>query len=154
MTSANFIADGYTQPGYILPVDRLHDALRFRFRPVLAEERSLRAFPLRLGPDHATAAHCYLRRGGGAAGRKTSSIGISPTPARQATSRSRRPTCCVCSLELSAFKLQQIVLGVVASDIDPRWPDEQINRLAEEELAATAGGCSIGEARQQESEKN
>ena len=58
MSCANFIADGYTQPGYILPVDRLHHALRFRFRPVLAEERS------RLTDSTLTAtAAGYLRQG-------------------------------------------------------------------------------------------
>jgi hypothetical protein len=40
MPHANFIADGYTQLGYIQPVERLYNALRFRYRPVLADKRS------------------------------------------------------------------------------------------------------------------
>jgi hypothetical protein len=41
MTSVIFIADGYTQPGYVQPVEPLHNALRFRFRPVLSDQGTL-----------------------------------------------------------------------------------------------------------------
>jgi hypothetical protein len=40
MPCANFIADGYTQSGYIQPAAHLHESLRFRFRPVLSAQRS------------------------------------------------------------------------------------------------------------------
>ena len=34
------IEDGYTESGYIAAVPQLHPALRFRFRPLLTEERT------------------------------------------------------------------------------------------------------------------
>ena len=146
MPCANFIADGYTQPGYIQPVDRLHNALRFRFRPVLADERS------RL-TDTAptTTAAGYLRQVAALLAEKLVDWDIAD-PLGNAVDVS--PSNVLRLQPELLLKLQQIVLGVMASDLDPRWPDEQINRLAEEDLAATAAGCSIGEARQQESEKN
>jgi hypothetical protein len=146
MICANFIADGYTQPGYILPVERLHDALRFRFRPVLAEERSL------LADSALTAtAASYLRQVAALVAEKLVDWNVTDP---QGNDVEISPANVLRLQPELLLKLQQIVLGVVASDIDPRWPDEQVDRLAEEELAATAGGCSIGEAREQESEKN
>jgi hypothetical protein len=141
---SNFIADGYTQPGYIQPVERLYDAMRFRFRPVLTEERS------RL-TEAATTSAGFLRQMAALVAEKLvewdirdplgNDVEISPAHVLRL-----QPELLV--------KLQQIVLGAVASDLDPDWADEQINRLADEELAASTVGCTIGEARQQESEKN
>jgi hypothetical protein len=145
MRCANFIADGYTQPGYIRPVERLYDAMRFRFRPVLAEERN------RLIDVAGSSIAGYTRQMAALMAEKMVDWDITDHLGNE--------------VELSAanllrlqpelsLKLQQIVLGAIASDVDPRWSDEQVNRLAEEELAATVAGCTIGEARQQESEKN
>lgn len=36
--SKHIIGDGYTRGGYVEAVDRLHDSLAFKFRPMLAEE--------------------------------------------------------------------------------------------------------------------
>lgn len=36
--TSNYIRDGFTQCGYIAPIDRLHGELRFSFRPMLPEE--------------------------------------------------------------------------------------------------------------------
>jgi hypothetical protein len=146
MPCANFIADGYTQPGYVQPVERLHNALRFRFRPVLAEERGRLADMA----STATAAGC-LRQAAALLAEKLVAWDIADPLGNDVDISPAN----VLRLQPELLlKLQQIVLGVVASDLDPRWPDEQVNRLAEEELAAAAAGCSIGEARQQESEKN
>jgi len=146
MPSANFIADGYTQPGYVQPVARLHDALRFRFRPVLAEERSR----LTDSAQSATATG-YLRQVAALLAEKLVDWDIADPLGNEVEIS---PANVLRLHPELLLKLQQIVLGAVASDLDPRWPDEQINRLADEELAATAAGCSIGEARQRESEKN
>lgn len=40
MKAASYIADGYTQQAYLEPIERLHDGLRFSFRPVTVEESS------------------------------------------------------------------------------------------------------------------
>jgi hypothetical protein len=146
MLCANFIADGYTQPGYVQPVERLYKALRFRFRPVLADERSR----LTDGASTATAAS-YLRQVAALLAEKLVDWDITDPRGNDVEISPAN----VLRLQPELLqKLQQIVLGVVPSDLDPRWPDEQVNRLAEEELAATRAGCSIGEARQRESEKN
>ena len=39
MTSA-FIEDGYTEERYIKAVDRMHPEVRFKFRPILPEDRA------------------------------------------------------------------------------------------------------------------
>jgi len=39
MTSA-FIQDGYTEERYIKAVERMHPEVRFKFRPILAEDRA------------------------------------------------------------------------------------------------------------------
>ena len=39
MTSA-FIEDGYTEERYIKAVERMHPEVRFKFRPILAEDRA------------------------------------------------------------------------------------------------------------------
>ena len=40
MKRANYIDDGYTQPGFIAPSPLVYESLRFIFRPVLVGERS------------------------------------------------------------------------------------------------------------------
>jgi hypothetical protein len=146
MICATFIADGYTQPGYIQPVDRLHDAMRFRFRPVLIEERS------RLSDLATTVSSAgYLRQMAALLAEKLVTWDVTDHLGNE--------------VEVSAanllrlqpellLKLERIVLGVLPSDVDPRWSAEQINRLTDEEFVAATAGCTIGEARQQESEKN
>ncbi len=36
--SKNIIRDGYTRPGYIAAVERLHDELEFEYRPMLPSQ--------------------------------------------------------------------------------------------------------------------
>jgi hypothetical protein len=146
MPGTNFIADGYTQPGYIRPVEGLHHALRFRFRPVLAEERSRLA-----DMAGASTSTSYLRQMAALLAEKLEAWDVTDHRAQDVEISAAN----VLRLQPELLlKLQQIVLGAVASDVDPRWSDEQLDRLAEEELAAARAGCSIGEARQQEAEKN
>lgn len=55
--SRNVIDDGYTEAGYIAAVERLHDALDFRFRPMLYDEAEVFCRPefQRLTPAEARA---------------------------------------------------------------------------------------------------
>src|SRR6185312_3673249 len=129
MQGANFISDGYTQPGYVQSAERLHGSLRFRYRPVLSEERGRLA-----DAAAATTAAGYLRQIAALLAEKlvawdlADSLG-NPVETSAANVLRIQP-------EL-LLKLQQIVLGAAASDADPLWSDEQLNRHAEEELAAT-----------------
>src|SRR5436309_10839864 len=40
MKRCNYLADGYTQPGYLKAVPNLYEDLRFTYRPAVIEERS------------------------------------------------------------------------------------------------------------------
>ena len=146
MLCANFIADGYTQPGYIQPVDRLHDALRFRFRPVLSAQRSA----LIESAEGATAS-AFDRQARELLTEKLVEWDL-VDPAGQSVSISREA---VDRIQPELFlKLYRIVLGYTPSDIDPLWPSEQQEQQAADVRAAETRGKTVGEVREERDEKN
>jgi len=51
-------------------------------------------------------------------------------------------------------KLHRIVLGWVASDVDPAWLAKERERSTEDEAEAALAGRAIGDVRQEHDEKN
>jgi hypothetical protein len=146
MTCVNFLADGYTQSGYIQPVERLHHALRFRYRPVLSSQRSA----LIETAERLSAAQFDRQARELLAERLmewdlADPYGNSVAIAREAIDR----------LQPELFlKLYRIVLGYSPSDVDPQWPARQQEELAAEVREAEIAGRTVGEVRQDRHEKN
>jgi hypothetical protein len=146
MPCVSFIADGYTQPGYIQPAANLHEALRFRFRPVLSAQRSA----LIEAAERSQAGEFDQRARELLAEQLVEWDLVDPAGqpveiAREAVDR----------LQPELFlKLYRIVLGYSASDVDPDWPTEQQEKLGADVHAAQAAGKTLGELREERDEKN
>lgn len=112
----NFIDDRYTQPGYIEQADRLHDAMRFEYRPMLVADRQ--AF-------FARAEQVSAKEDSEAASQDLAKLIVKwdvvatdgkPVPVAVDAVRRLQPWLWV--------KLQNIIVGAAPTDIDPEWPDE------------------------------
>jgi hypothetical protein len=146
MSSVSFIADGYVQPGYIRAVDRLHEALRFRFRPILSAQRSA----LVQTAQGATATHFDQQARELLADNLLDWTLSDPAGNPVAISREA-----IDRLQPELFlKLYRIVFGYDPSEIDPQWPKEQQCSLADDAQAAESAGRTIGELREERDEKN
>ena len=146
MPSASFIADGYTQPGFIRPVDRLHDALRFRFRAVLSAQRSA----LVQTAERVTASE-FDRQARELLVQNVLEWNLADT-AGQPMAVNREA---IDRLQPELFlKLYRIVFGYDASEVDPEWPTDQQYKLATDARAAESAGKTIGEIREEQDEKN
>lgn len=146
MFCASYFDDGYSQSGYIAAVPRLHAVLRFIYRPALIEERSQLVDAARKlnGPQ-------YDRQLAKFSAEKILSWDLTdarqqPVPVALATLLRLQPELFV--------KLHHVVLGWVASDVDPAWPTVTRERLLEESTAAQLSGQSIGNVCSEGDEKN
>jgi hypothetical protein len=146
MLRADYFHDGYTQSAFIAAVPRLHGTLRFTYRPALVEERSqLYDAAVKLN-SHLF--DCHVAR---FLAQKLVDWDLVDAE-RQAVA----PTAeAMLRMQPELFaKLNQIILGTAASDIDPMWPPETRDRLLDEKAAAAAAGRTIGEIREENDEKN
>jgi len=146
MITISFLHDGYTRPGYIQVQERLHGPLRFTFRPALVSERSQLAAAAIGMPAVAFDQH------------------VAEFLAGKVLSWDLRDEC-QGNVKLSAdnvlrlhpelfVKLYTIVVGSVASDLDPEWTEEQRDECLSEVAKAQASGRTVGEVREECDEKN
>jgi len=138
--------DGYTEKGYIKAVPLLHDALRFEFRPFLAEERSKL---LREQSELAEEKRDFLIAQAFVAhlvswdlkDAKGNAIKIDLNIARR--------------LKPALFyRIWAIILGSEASDLDPDWAEDDAAENIEIEKDAHSMPAPIGVAREVLLEKN
>jgi hypothetical protein len=146
MLRTSYFDDGYTTPGFVAPVARLHRGLRFTFRPALIEERSQLNDAARqlAGPLY---------------DRHVAAFAADKLVTWELMDREQQPvpiaTASLLRLHPDVFvKLSRIVLGWTASDVDPTWTAETHERVEDEALAAALTGHSIGEAREEQDVKN
>ncbi|MBE3132931.1 MAG: hypothetical protein IMZ55_05620 [Acidobacteria bacterium] len=143
MRFSNYLPDdGYTENGYIEAIAGLHAEMRFRYRPLLAEQRGqiMRQLEglkeeeqvVRIAPILARQLQEWdLRLPDG-----------SPVAIRESSVRRLRPAV--------FYRLWGIVTGTVPSDLDPRWSDDE--KQSAVELLLEAG--PVGDARERRNEKN
>lgn len=146
MSRADYFHDGYTQRALIAAVPGLHGALRFTYRPALIEERS--QLYDSAGRLNAHRFDCHV------AEFLTQKIVAWDLVNAQ---RQPVPTSAEALLRIQPelfIKLNRIVLGTAASDVDPDWPAETRDLLLDEKTAAVLAGRSVGEIREENDEKN
>ncbi len=141
--SHNIIRDGYTKDGYIAAVERLHDELRFKFRPMLPEQLE----SLSAAVEKADASKASLL--------------VAAAMQKHVTEWGETweaPECLPASLIVDNFrrlhplvlaKLRRIVEGVSAGDLDPKSTskptevDEYIAGLEAELAGQSPGGREL-----------
>jgi hypothetical protein len=137
---------GCDERAYIAEQPRLHPSLRFKFRPMLAEERDTIA---------------------NAGSRKTPSeyhqILAAALAARIKDWDAKKRDGHTLSIEAATVRTLQprlfdrvyaIVCGDSASDVDPQSPAAEVNLSAEAALQAAISGQSVGEVKQEADRKN
>lgn len=144
---AAWIPDGYTERGFIEPVENLHEGLRFRYRPMLIEDGSEFIDSVaRLKPREAE--------------RKTAAMLAkqlidwelrSPSTGEQV----EKSPASILKLKRVVFqRLTQIVLGMQPSDTDPEWPAENQDEHIDRKTDVTADGRPIGAVAEDRDTKN
>ena len=146
MIRSSYFDDGYTRPGYIAAMPLMHGGLRFTYRPALVEERSQLNDAARQ-----LASHLYDRHVAAFTSEKLVLWNLidshdEPVPISPRALLRLHPEVFV--------KLNRIVLGWIASDIDPEWPQETRDQEGEDELAAVLTGVPVGESREEHDAKN
>lgn len=140
----NIIPDGYTEEGYVAEVPRLHGALRFRFRPMLPEERDAIDYAIKdksPGQSHAMYRKALATRI--QSWSEKDKDGNDVTVAESAI-RNLRPAL--------YDKLYNIVAGYRASDVDPNH--EKATDEVDHELEAAITGQPVGDVRTEANAKN
>jgi hypothetical protein len=146
MIRASYFEDGYTRPGYIAPLPLMHAGLRFTYRPALVEERSQLNDAARQ-----LASHLYDRHVAAFTSEKLVVWDLTDSENQPVPISPRA----LLRLHPEVFvRLSRIVLGWIASDVDPDWPQETSDQLGEEELAAAIAGSTVGEVREEHDVKN
>lgn len=137
----SYIPDGYTRPGYIEAIPGLHGALGFVFRPMLAHERSIVLESIEK------------------AGRNKSDRLAASTIAHRIVSWDLKHPVSGGEIQVSEpeairlhpillSRLFNIVLGNMASDINPDWDDETKTDLDDEAFQRALDGTLSIEAEQ------
>lgn len=138
MHDCAFIHDGYTRPGFIAPVAGLFPAVRFTFRPMLTQDRSVMTDRLsKVTPEvsdrisaEAVAARILEWDVKDSRGEL---VAINPAN--------------VLRLQPSALgRLFAIVTGTLPSDIDPEWSCAEQDAEADEQLRFAISGTRPEEA--------
>lgn len=145
MKETFIIEDGYTEDGYIAAVPGLHPALRFRFRPMLPEEREaisdvIRQKPIAQGNKLMCEALAARIKSWSATNNKGEPLEITPSNVAKL-----RP-----KLQGSVYS---IIAGYQASDLDPDAP-EQADEPEDLALRALIEGRPVGDARTEADQKN
>ena len=146
MISANYFHDGYTQSGFIAEVPRMHGSLRSQYRPALVEERSrLGEMAARLRP------HLYDRQVAAFTAEKLIEWDLTDASGRDVAITPEA----LLRLQPTLFvKLHRIVLGWIASDVDPTWPADEAGQAMNHETEAALTGRPVGDARLEHDKKN
>jgi len=143
----NFVPnDGYTEPGYLAEVPGKSNAMRFTFRPLLAEEKRalLETMEKMKGGQEAVKVSEVLSdqvKSWDLADAKGAAVPINVTIMRRV-----KPSV--------LWALWGIVSGNDASDIDPQWDDSQKEKSALENAVALTKPEPYGESREGSDEKN
>ncbi len=146
MIRASYFEDGYTRSGYIAPAPLMHAGLRFTYRPALVEERSQLNDAARQ-----LASHLYDRHVAAFTSEKLVVWDLTDSQHEPVPISARA----LLRLHPDVFvRLNRVVLGWVASDVDPDWPQETCDQAREEELAAALADSTVGEVREEHDAKN
>jgi hypothetical protein len=137
--------DGYTEEGYIKAEPFIHGELRFRFRPRLVEEKSQIL-------DQADAAG---RNGESDKFDQRVAKMLSLAVAEWSLKDSKGGTVAISArtiLQLKPrlnYKLYQIVMGMIPTDIDPNWPAEKQDAALDQEYESALSGKSPAAVREE-----
>lgn len=146
MKLTHIIPDGYEEPGYIAEQAGLFPAVRFVYRPMLAEARdTITATTSRKQPNeyHKILAAAMASR---IVKWDVVSADGKPLAADAATIRQLRPRL--------FDRLYSIICGDSSSDIDPKAEPQAQNADAEAALQAAIDGRSAAEVKREEDGKN
>ena len=133
--------DGYTQPGYIKAEPYLHGALRFNFRPVTPATRSnwLKGLSASDGED-------YDRKTAAVMESRIQDWDFKDLQGKSLEVKKSN----LLSLHPAVFaKLERILMGLQATDIDPDWKEE-----IKDEEADLALQAALGKSREEIDGKN
>lgn len=131
--TVGYFHDGYTVDGYIDGVDRLYPAVRFRFRPMLTQNRAVIDNQISLSRDP----------------RKTESIAAQVICAQLEAWDLVKPDGETIKLTVSEVlrippalmnRLYRVVMGMDPPDEDPDVPDAQRDDNADEAVTAALAG--------------
>lgn len=144
----NIPRDGYTEPGYLAPERHLFDwPLRFKFRPVLPEERAehLEAIDkINSAVKNQLACNAFIASRLVEWDDRDEEGNVNPiTPV---TVGRLKPTL--------SNRLYEIILGVRPSDCDPEWSDAVKREQVDAEYQSAKFNKPIGTVKLEESEKN
>lgn len=146
MKCSAFIADGYTQPGYIKPLENCWPPVKFKFRPMLYPERKVILHDPDLPPDEQSALAA-----------EAMSVRLvcwnveNPLTGKLVEINQQN----VLRLQPDLFQIMFfIIAGQRASDTDPDWTDDQKETNTKERLAQAVAGMQPGPAREEADSKN
>jgi hypothetical protein len=140
-----FISDACTLPGYVAASPGLHVALRFQYRPATISERVQLAAPGQDAPSQG-----FAHRTAALLAQRLVSWELPDAAVQQPVSAQS-----VLALQPQLFeKLHHVVLGYVASDIDPAWPAEVGAEVLRDRAHAESSGRTPGETADERREKN
>jgi hypothetical protein len=145
----NYIPDGYTESGYIKAATGLYGEFRFKYRPMLQEEKD--AILEAVEKKGAIAKTLLLAQSLQARITEwdlTDNRSATPKPVLIQVDNVRR-------LRPALFnRLFWIVAGIEASDPDPKAAPAEVNKDAEDHLQAAIEGRSIGAVKSEGDQKN
>lgn len=148
MNSGNTVGyfhDGYTADGYIAGVDRLYPSVRFRFRPVLTQNRAVIDSQMPAGGDP----------------RKSETLAATVICAQLESWDMQKPKTMgsdeLVAIELEASevlrippalmnRLYRVVMGIDPPDEDPEASDDKRDNDAAEDIQAALAGMSPEDA--------
>lgn len=148
MKRSNVIYDGYNQEGYILAEPRMHEELRFTYRPVLIAERDKFLAEAR---DPAAPPGTFSKLSAALVATKIKKWSLVDDQDRpQSISKETMLT-----ITPTLFtKICDVVLGFTASDEDPTWTKAQAQAYDEAAAEARMLGVGHAEARENIEAKN
>lgn len=140
------IEDGYSQSAYIAAVPNLHPALRFKFRPMLTEDRDTITDALQsknVAETHKTLVGAMVSRV--VSWSATNSKG-EPLPVDAVSIRRLRPRL--------FDRMYYIVTGRESGDTDPEQSDAAYRADSDAALQAAIKGTTMADVREAADEKN
>jgi hypothetical protein len=146
MKRCNYLADGYTQTGFLKGLSNLYEDLRFTYRPAVVEERS----QILSGYSNSKA-DAFDRKVAQFLAQKIKSWDVIDQNGQDVAVSAAA----ILRLPPELFqKVWQVVGGFEACDTDPNWPDDIVGRSDAEELESALSGSTIGEVREALDAKN
>lgn len=147
MNRSNHIYDGYTQEGYVKSDFLIYNAVAFKYRPALVEERATiwdSGSPPRPLPKTLLLVAAQLEK-------KITEWDLKDDKGRDVPIKAKQ----LLQLPPNLFvALQDIVFGFGPSDINPLWPDVVKDQVEQEELVSALSGEDVGSSREKANLKN